>query len=264
MSRTVTVITPENVCVTYQIAGFISRYIAFVVDLVIQFAVLLLLDSAIAAGSGVFARVGLSIGSILEAGGIIAAFVVIFGYATLFEMLWAGRTPGKRLLGLRVIRDGGLPIDLLSSALRNIMRFVDIGLLPLSAAPIFLFGLPGILSIMCSSEYKRFGDYAAGTIVIREARSPDIMPGKGVPAPIFLAGIRPRIAQISREDFRLIRQFIARSSEMEPRVRTLIAERLFSRICRAMKIPAPAVSADQKMAAIEYVERTYAEQAGLL
>src|SRR5256885_430738 len=118
MSRTITVATPENVLVTYRLAGFASRFVATLVDLAIQVVVLTLAGGAI----NVFAGAGLGLGNIATAIGFIAIFLILFVYAIFFEMLWGGRTPGKRLMGLRVIRDGGYPIDLVSSIIRNVLR----------------------------------------------------------------------------------------------------------------------------------------------
>ena len=87
-------------------------------------------------------------------------------YYGVLEGLW-GRSLGKRLLGLRVIRDGGYPINLTSSAIRNVLRFLDLGVLP--APPLLLYGLPGLISIFLSPQYKRLGDWAAGTLVIVES-----------------------------------------------------------------------------------------------
>src|SRR5437879_3560158 len=53
------------------------------------------------------------------------AFLIFFGYFTDFELLVSGRTPGKRVVGLRVVRDGGYTIDFYASLVRNLVRLVD-------------------------------------------------------------------------------------------------------------------------------------------
>ena len=165
MSRTITVVTPENIRVTYQLAGIASRFMALLVDLLIQVGLLIV-------GAWLFsllAGAGFGLGSIFTAVGVIYAYGILFFYSLVFEAAWGGRTPGKRLFGLRVIREGGYPLTLITSAIRNIMRFIDFGIVPLSTIPLTLWGTPGLLCIFFSGKYKRIGDYAAGTLVIVEA-----------------------------------------------------------------------------------------------
>src|SRR5690349_6596432 len=111
MARSVTIVTPENITVTYQLAGVASRFLAFAIDFIIQ--VLLWLGGwwFIRFTASGFQALGLNFGDVFTAGGIVAGYLIIVAYASIFEMLWGGRTPGKRLLGLRVIRDGGYPIN---------------------------------------------------------------------------------------------------------------------------------------------------------
>jgi uncharacterized RDD family membrane protein YckC len=90
----------------------------------------------------------------------ILIFILTTGYFIIFEMWWDGRSPGKRALGLRVIRDAGFPIDWGASVIRNLVRIVEgaLGFYALSA-----------ISVLLSKENKRLGDIAAGTIVIRDS-----------------------------------------------------------------------------------------------
>jgi hypothetical protein len=85
-------------------------------------------------------------------------------YDVLFETLGAGRTPGKRLGGLRVVRTSGRPVDLTASVIRNALRLFD-GL-PLSY-------VPTIVSIIVTRRNQRPGDLAADTVVIRDRREID-------------------------------------------------------------------------------------------
>ena len=86
-------------------------------------------------------------------------FIVNFGYFTLFEMLWRGQTPGKRRVGLRVIREGGYPLNFGASFLRNLLRIVDF--LPFGYAV-------GVTVAVLGSRWQRLGDLAARTWVVRE------------------------------------------------------------------------------------------------
>jgi len=88
-------------------------------------------------------------------------FMVYFGYFIVFEWRWAGRTPGKRLLGIRVVRDGGFPLDFTSAVIRNLVRILEAG---------FGFYAVSALSTLLSPLNRRLGDMAAGTIVVRDSR----------------------------------------------------------------------------------------------
>src|SRR5689334_22900612 len=123
MSRTISIATPENILVTYEVAGFASRFLASLIDLLIQLLLLLGLWLCLRAIASAFAVLGL--GGYIYLVLFVLTFVVQFAYATIFEMLWGGRTPGKRLLGLRVIREGGYPINLVASSIRNVLRIID-------------------------------------------------------------------------------------------------------------------------------------------
>src|SRR4029077_1923437 len=89
---------------------------------------------------------------------VVGQFVLETGYFIFWEMVTNGRSPGKMLAGLRVVRRDGLPIDLRSSMLRNVLRIVDI--LPENY-------VVGLVSMLLSPSGERLGDHVAGTLVIR-------------------------------------------------------------------------------------------------
>ncbi|MEN8184250.1 MAG: RDD family protein [Myxococcota bacterium] len=94
---------------------------------------------------------------------VIAVALVFFlvselSYFVFWEAVTGGRSPGKAALGLRVVRDGGRPLDFPSSLLRNLLRVVDY--LPVNY-------LTGFIAMLVSPEGKRLGDLAAGTLVVR-------------------------------------------------------------------------------------------------
>jgi uncharacterized RDD family membrane protein YckC len=93
---------------------------------------------------------------------VLAESVVEAGYFIFWEMLTGGRSPGKAMVGLRVVRRDGRPINFRSSAVRNLMRLVD--MLPASY-------VVGFVAMMLSERRQRLGDTAAGTVVIRPANS---------------------------------------------------------------------------------------------
>lgn len=143
--------TPEGISVDLVLAGLGSRFTAASIDLVLK---ALLILGGFLIGLIVGGDLGLALASILS-------FVFYFGYDVGFEVLASGRTPGKRWTGLRVLRDDGRPVDLLSSAIRNIVRLVD-------GLPLLYF--PAMVSVLVTKRNQRLGDLAASTIVVREER----------------------------------------------------------------------------------------------
>jgi hypothetical protein len=84
-------------------------------------------------------------------------FVMEWLYPVFFEVFSMGQTPGKRALGIKVIRDDGAPLDVMSSLIRDFLRVVDI--FP------FFYGV-GLLSCLLDHRFRRLGDLAAKTLVI--------------------------------------------------------------------------------------------------
>jgi uncharacterized RDD family membrane protein YckC len=146
--------TPEGVTVDLILAGLGSRFTAALIDLALKG---LLIVAALIIGS-LIGDLGPALFSIL-------AFAIYFGYDVAFEVFAGGQTPGKRWTGLRVLRDDGRPVDLLSSAIRNVVRLVD-GL-PLGY-------LPAMISILVTERNQRLGDLAGSTIVVRVPRKREV------------------------------------------------------------------------------------------
>lgn len=184
--ETFQVISTEKVPITYRVAGLGSRFLAWLADA----AVLIVLGF-----------VGVMLGGVLEIGraglgdAIIGLwiFALSWGYFLLFEWLWHGQTPGKRLFGIRVIQMNGTGVSFFQSAARNIVRVVD-------ALPAF-YGL-GFAVGVCNRYQRRLGDWAAGTLVVhmeRQARPIQTMTENPTEAGHFSeALLRQRLGQLSR------------------------------------------------------------------
>src|SRR5262245_44054203 len=108
------VLTPERVNLEYDIAGIGSRGAAALVDTLLQAGVLVIVFVAAGASAAItaslFAGLGEGGATLLVGLLALAILVVTGGYFIAFEILWNGQTPGKRLLGVRVIRENGYPI----------------------------------------------------------------------------------------------------------------------------------------------------------
>ncbi|MGB9755115.1 RDD family protein [Roseiflexus castenholzii] len=147
--------TPEQIELAYDLAGIGSRFLAAIVDSALIALAELALFFALAqiAGAMEFAE------SVLIAIGAAIGFAILWGYYIAFELTWNGQSPGKRLIGLRVVSEGGRPITVTGSIIRNLIRIVDF--LP------FLYGI-GVIAMFIDGRARRLGDLAAGTLVVRE------------------------------------------------------------------------------------------------
>jgi len=160
-----TVLTPANIEIEYRLAGAGSRLAAFVIDFSIQIVICLFL--AVVALFGIFdyrLNTLAEIESFALAFLIISWFVVYFCYFIIFEMWLNGQSVGKKIFGLRVIRDNGQPVGLWQSVVRNLFKAV---------LDIFYIGL---FFILFSPAHKRIGDMVAGTVVICEHYDIESMP----------------------------------------------------------------------------------------
>ena len=149
--------TPENVPLSFALAGPGTRMAAYTVDLLFRIAILFALQYVLALTTPIVGLSSLPMGVLF-----LTLFFVEWGYGALFEGLWDGRTPGKRLYQLRVIKEGGYPISFHDAAVRNLLRAADI--LPIA------YGL-GLLVMLATRKFQRIGDLVAGTIVVLESRT---------------------------------------------------------------------------------------------
>lgn len=225
MDRSVSVRTPESIAFSYELAGLGSRFLALAVDMGIQLLVLIAIfwglvfigSHAPAPAKGQHQNHGWdSIGYAIVAA---ILFLVLFGYFILFEAFWNGRTPGKKLLGIRVVRDGGYPLDLSGSFVRNLIRAGELAL---------GFYAVSALAALLSPENKRLGDMAAGTIVVRDARV------QSLTAIVERAANEPehRAAMLTAEEHALIERFMARRERMAEHYRRRLAFQIAERVRR--------------------------------
>ncbi len=228
MERDLDVRTAEAVAVRFELAGLGSRFLALAADLAIQLLVVLavvivlMIYGAISGNHSPFGTppgTGGKLGSALFIALLaIASFVLAFGYFVVFELAWNGQSPGKRLLGLRVIRDGGFPIDAGASVIRNLVRIVE--------ASLGFYVISAIIMLL-SPENKRLGDFAAGTIVVRDNAA-------AIPTLANLASEEDEAAVagdgLERADRVLIEQYLARRASLDGNAAQAIATAIAARI----------------------------------
>lgn len=149
--------TPEHVRFGVRVAGPARRGLAYLIDLLIRGAAVLLLAMLLALFEVVSDLEEASIGMLL-----IAMFFLEWGYYVLFESMMNGQTPGKKALGLRTVKEGGYPITFIDTVLRNLVRGAD--WLPVGYAT-------GLVVMSLDPRFRRLGDMVAGTMVVSEQRA---------------------------------------------------------------------------------------------
>jgi uncharacterized RDD family membrane protein YckC len=148
--------TPEGVELAFSPAGPVPRALAWLADLGIRAAVYLALASVLA----LLGRVGL--GFLL-----VAMFLLEWFYPVAFEVLAGGQTPGKRLVGLRVLRADGAPVGWSRSMVRSLLAAIDF--LPVGY-------VAGLAAMVLGRRCQRLGDLAAGTVVVHVEPEPGFRP----------------------------------------------------------------------------------------
>lgn len=218
------VVTPEAVVLDLETAGVGSRLLAGAIDLSLQFAILVV-TSMVFAG-----LLGEDSSSYRTAVAVILAAVVI-GYPVLFELWLRGRTPGKRVFGLRAVTVEGAPLRLRHVVLRMMGGLVDRWLPPI--------GVTGTLFVLATRRHQRIGDLLAGTIVVRDPvrRAPPQAVWFSVPPGLdwLAATIDP--TPMTDEQYTLVRSFLMRNRTLTPEARYSVAERLATELAVVLRHP---------------------------
>jgi uncharacterized RDD family membrane protein YckC len=155
------VVTPENIELNYEIAGIGSRFLAIAIDVTIQWLLILGILSSLDMLKLSTLQSKITHLSTSLAGALIIGmlFIILIGYYVILETVMNGQTIGKKLVNIRVRKEGGYAPSFWDILLRNIVRMADF-------LPSF-YGL-GLLVMFINKRSKRLGDYAAGTIVVKE------------------------------------------------------------------------------------------------
>jgi uncharacterized RDD family membrane protein YckC len=211
--------TPEGIALAMRPAGVVARFYAYLVDFLIRLAIFLALSKALdslgAAGVGLL---------------LITYFLLEWFYPVLFELLPGHATPGKRVLGLMVVMDSGLPVTPAGSLVRNFLRAVDF--LPAAYAL-------GFVTMLCRADFKRLGDLAAGTLVVyRQDHGSSLQLRESLPEAPALAPRRP----LSSSEQAAIIDWASRSQRLTPS-RTEELASLAQTILPANRRPAEATAA---------------------
>jgi uncharacterized RDD family membrane protein YckC len=239
-------ITGDAVTLDLRIAGLPSRTLALAVDLLVQGAILVaatvLVNWVFAAGGSPGAQAAVTLGVVV---------LVIVGWPTLIETLTRGRSLGKMLMGLRVVRDDGGPIRMRHALVRALaMVFLDLWTTS---------GVVGGLSALISSRSKRMGDHLAGTIVVGERIPRSAIPAHGaIVMPPHLAGWAAGLDLVTVPDALVlnVRTFLHRAPVLDPAAREATAARLATELAGYVRTPAPAGTPAEMYLAAVLAERT--------
>ena len=244
--------TPELVAIEFPLAGLGSRFVAIMLDYLLQGAVVTILTIIFvvllsgSAGSSVARTAGNTAPDKWVIAIIIAIpFLLEWGYFGLFEAFWNGQTPGKRIMKIRVIQQTGRPASLFESLGRNLVRFVDY--LP-------AFYIIGVISMFVTKRQQRLGDLIAGTLVVHERplekpvesigssrtfTSHVFKPAAATPAPRESPLPADAIAKLTLADLHALEQFLARRLDVPLETRAALASRLSENIARKMDYAIP-------------------------
>jgi uncharacterized RDD family membrane protein YckC len=239
--------TPELVAIDMPVAGIGSRFVAILIDYLIWTVAIIAIVIVIAVVDPSlynFSKLGEKWATAIS---ILIPFLLFWGYFTLFEAFWDGRTPGKRMAKIRVISRSGRGIGLFESMTRNLLRIVD-------QFP-FIYAV-GVVSIFLTRDHQRLGDLAAGTLVIHDrenlAELSRTSSGRTFTSGMFdqtplperrmagpeVAGVRVR--GLEAADLEVLEGFFARRLDFSLETRALLAQRIADGIRVKTGLTAPA------------------------
>ena len=217
----ITIQTPESVELEFTLAGIGNRLFALLIDYILWFLILVgvlllasfisqpLVDLAIFLG-GNAETVELWLGAI----GLLVLFVLYIGYFVIFETLWQGQTPGKRIAKIRVIRDNGQPAGLFQATLRSLLRPID--------DILFI----GFFLIVLTPKEKRLGDWMAGSLIVQEER-PAVSKRMKLSTNAYALATelltQANLALLQPDDFAVIREYLQRRAVMAPKARAKLS-----------------------------------------
>lgn len=223
LAQTVDVETPELTVLSYTIAGVGSRASAAMLDYlfcVVAFIALIIIILQFASRNDLGLTQDASAAWAIAVIGLFQ-FAVLWLYYVIFEALLDGQTPGKRIMNLRVVRDGGLAVNFEASAIRNLVRIIDM-------QPVFLYAI-GMLSTVANARGKRLGDMAAGTLVVKEGVISQPMVAQA-PRRASQSDVLTITARLTEDQYELLDRFVQRRMSFEPARRNELASNLAGRL----------------------------------
>ena len=236
--ETLIIETPERVPLEFALASIGNRFLAVTIDHFIQYLSIFLIAWAFISFSGIGGDSNIGLLNEIQnemskwtiAILIFVVFLLFAGYFVLFEWLWNGQTPGKRLLKLRVLREDGRPITFWEALARNLLRIFDA--VPGLVVPIYSIGL---ITIFVSNRDQRVGDMFAGTVVVRERTDEAPTFDQTFSNPISDAAFRrvqkkvefeANVTQVTESEIEVVESFLRRRWDLNEKQRLWMAWRI--------------------------------------
>jgi uncharacterized RDD family membrane protein YckC len=213
LDTTAAIEAPEHIRFEVRVAGPARRCLAYLVDLFLRGVIVFIaMLPFVFMGTDIGDEVGEASQGVL----LLMLFIVEWGYYALFESIGNGQSPGKKMLGLRVIDQDGRPATFLAIVLRNLLRAADS--LPWSYCV-------GLVVMAADGRFRRLGDHVAGTIVVVEERARVTEPVRIHPAPTEqeLATI-PAHPDLRGADLDALAAFLRRLGTLSPLREVELAE----------------------------------------
>lgn len=218
-------VTGEAVALELRPARLPSRALAVLLDLTVAVVVYVLVTVGLVLATA-------SLDEAAQFAVSLAAFVLILvGGPIAIETLSHGRSLGKAVCGLRVVRDDGGPIRFRHALVRGGIGVVEI---------LLTLGVVACVASLVSARGRRLGDVFAGTLVVRE-RVPVAHTGFLPPPPPWLAGRFSGLDLSGVPDslWLAVRQYLGRMRQLDPQVGWGMAERLAADVAARTGAPVP-------------------------
>jgi uncharacterized RDD family membrane protein YckC len=246
--------TPELVAIEFPLAGIGSRFVAVLLDYLLQAAAVIILTiifalllSGTSGGGGARSAAADNLSTKWAIAIVIAIpFLLEWAYFALFEAFWHGQTPGKRIMKIRVIQQTGRPVSLFESLGRNLVRIVD--WLP-------SFYVIGVISMFVTKRQQRLGDLIAGTLVVHERpleaplesigssrtfTSAVFQPAAAAPPPRVSQLPTDAVARLTMADLQTLEHYLSRRLDVPMETRAMLAARISQNISQKMNYAIPA------------------------
>ena len=208
----------DAVEVALPVAGIGSRSYAFLIDwhiralLAVAWLVLIAVLLGLLSPAQEFFQPLLNAGKAAVYLALLPAGAIYFLYHPVLEIVMHGRTPGKRMAGIRIVTERALTPDAGALIIRNVFRLVD-------SLPAFY--VLGVVVAMCTARQVRIGDIAAGTLLVYDS---------GKPGLDFDGFVGSSSSRLSPGDLELLDDLLERWRGLDAPLRRVLAEKFLARI----------------------------------
>lgn len=238
-------VTGEAVLIDVPPASVAIRAVARIIDTVLY---LVLLFSCLIV---VFAQAG----SASEASSATLALLCTVGWLlavpVAIETFTRGRSLGKLICSLRVVRDDSGPIVFRHALVRGLIGVVEF---------FVAYGIPAVISSIASVRAKRLGDLAAGTYVVQENVRLTLTAPPQVPMRLEQWASSCDIPALPDGVALAVRQFLLRRGTLSPAARARLCADLSAVVRPVVAPPPPLGTGDEEFLAAVLAERRRRDQ----